>query len=119
MRKLNSKGKCIVKAGNHPHTSMIPKPAIMKRQRYRCRVLEMHSQLRDQKFKSIIYIYIYSPIYLYISYLSIYIYILSIYIYILSLYLSIFSYQNLMETASPKSIVDTHINTKKSTQTQL
>ena len=31
MRKLTSKGKHIVKVGNHPHTNMISKPAIMRR----------------------------------------------------------------------------------------
>ena len=32
MEKLISKGKHTVKVGNHPHTSMISKPAIVRRE---------------------------------------------------------------------------------------
>ena len=52
MRKLSSKGKHTAKVGNHPHTNMIPKPAIMRRGQYRCRILQMHLKLRDQQLKT-------------------------------------------------------------------
>ena len=31
MGKLTGKGKCTVRVGNHPHTNMISKPAIVRR----------------------------------------------------------------------------------------
>ena len=55
MRRLTSKGKHTV--GNHPHTNMISKPAIMRRGGYKCTMLEMHLQIRDQQLKTILYIY--------------------------------------------------------------
>ena len=57
MEKLISKGKHTVKLGNHPHTNMISKPAVMRKGEYRCRILEMHLKLKDQQFKTILYIY--------------------------------------------------------------
>ena len=58
-RKLtNGKGKHRIKVGNHPHTNMISKPAIVRRGQYKFRILEMHLKLRDQKLKTILYIYI-------------------------------------------------------------
>ena len=56
MGKLTSKGNHTVKAGNHPHTSMTSKPAIVRRGEYKCRILEMHLKLRDQQIKTILYI---------------------------------------------------------------
>ena len=83
MGKLTSKGKHIVKAGNHPHTNMISKPAIMRRGEYKCRILKMHLKLRDHKLKqSCIYIYR-------------------------------LLYQNLMVTANQKSTIDIHTKKKK------
>ena len=49
MKRLTGKGKYIV---NNPHTNMIPKPAIMKKGGYKCRILEMYLQLRDQQLKN-------------------------------------------------------------------
>ena len=57
MGKLTSKGKHTVKVGNHPHTHMISKLAIMRRGQYKCRILEMHLKLRDYELKTILYIY--------------------------------------------------------------
>ena len=47
MRRIIVKGKYIIKVGNHIHTNMIPKPAIVRRGGYEGRILEMHLQLRD------------------------------------------------------------------------
>ena len=57
MRKLTSRDKYTVKVGNHPHTDMVSKPASMRRQEDKCRILEMHLKLRDQKLKTILFIY--------------------------------------------------------------
>ena len=57
MGKLTSKGKHTVKVGNHPHTNMISKPAIVRRGQYKCRILKTHLKLRDQQPKTILYIY--------------------------------------------------------------
>ena len=35
MEKLTSKGKHTIKVGNHPHTNMISKPAVMRRGDYK------------------------------------------------------------------------------------
>ena len=51
LRRLTSKGKHIVKVGNHPHTNMLPKPEILRREGYDCKILEVHLQLRAQKLK--------------------------------------------------------------------
>ena len=56
MTRLTSKGIHIVKVVNHPHTNMLPKSEIMRRE-YKCRTLEMHLQLRDQQLKTILYMY--------------------------------------------------------------
>ena len=56
MGKLTSKGKHIVKEGNHPHTNIISKSAIVEKRRYKFRILEMHLKLRGQQFKTILYI---------------------------------------------------------------
>ena len=40
-------GKHTVKVGNHSYTNMISKPAIVRREEYKCRILEMHLKLRD------------------------------------------------------------------------
>ena len=61
MGKLTGKGKHTVKVGNHPHTNMKSNPVIMKGGKYKCRILEMHSKLRDQQLKTILYST--SPIY--------------------------------------------------------
>ena len=57
MRKLTCKGKYMVKVGNHPHINMISKPATMRRGDYKCRKWELHLKLRDQQFKTTLYIY--------------------------------------------------------------
>ena len=56
MGELTDKGKHTVKVGNHPHTNMLSKPAIVRRG-YKCRMLETHLKLRDQQLKTILYIY--------------------------------------------------------------
>ena len=38
MGKLANKGKHTVKVGNHPHTNMIPKLAIVRSGEYKCRI---------------------------------------------------------------------------------
>ena len=43
------------KVGNHQHTNMILKPAIMRRGGYKFKILEMHWKLRDQQLKIILY----------------------------------------------------------------
>ena len=48
MTRLTGKGKH-TKVGNHPHTN-IPKPIMMRRGGYKCRILEMHSQLRNLQY---------------------------------------------------------------------
>ena len=57
MRKLTGQGKHTVKVGNHPHTNMISKAVIMRGREHKCRILEMHLKLRDQKLKTIMYLY--------------------------------------------------------------
>ena len=36
MGKLTGKGKHIENIGNHPHTNVISKPAIIRRREYKC-----------------------------------------------------------------------------------
>ena len=57
MEKLTGKGKHTVKVGNHPHTNMISKPAIVRRGEYKCRILEMDLKLKDQQLKTILFTY--------------------------------------------------------------
>ena len=38
MGKLTAKSEKTVKVGNHPHTNMISKPAIVRRKEYKCRI---------------------------------------------------------------------------------
>ena len=57
MEKLTGKGKHTVKVGNHLHTNMISKPAIMRRGEHTCRILEMHLNLKDQQLKTNLFIY--------------------------------------------------------------
>ena len=57
MGKLTSKGKHTVKVGNHPHTNMVSKPAIVRRGEHKCRILEMHLKLKDHQLKTISFIY--------------------------------------------------------------
>ena len=57
MEKLTSKGKHTVKVGNHPHTNMISKPAILRRGEHKCWVLEMQLKLKDQYLKTMLFIY--------------------------------------------------------------
>ena len=57
MEMLAGKGKHTIKVGNHPHTNMISKPAIMRRGKYKCRILEMHLKLKDQQLKTTLFIY--------------------------------------------------------------
>ena len=54
MEKLRGKGKHTVEVGNHPHTNMISKPAIVRRGEYKCRILEMYLKLKDQQLKTIL-----------------------------------------------------------------
>ena len=57
MKKLTSKRKHTVKVGNHPHTNMVSKPAIVRRGEHKCRILEMHLKLKEQQLKTIFFIY--------------------------------------------------------------
>ena len=57
MEKLTSKGKHTVKVGNHPHTNMISKSAIMRKGEYKYRILEMHLKLKDQQLKTVLFTY--------------------------------------------------------------
>ena len=45
------------KVGNYPNTNVLPKPEIVRRGGYKCRILEIHLQLRDHQLKTISYIY--------------------------------------------------------------
>ena len=56
MTRLTSKSIHIVKLGNHPQTNMLPKPEIVRRGGYKCRILVIHLQLRKQQLKTILYI---------------------------------------------------------------
>ena len=56
MTRLTGKDIDIVKAGNHPHTNMLPKPEIVRRVGYKYRILKMYLQIRDHQFKTIVYI---------------------------------------------------------------
>ena len=56
MEKLTYKGKHTVKERN-THTNVIPKPSIMRRGVYKCRILEMHLKLRDHQLTTILYLH--------------------------------------------------------------
>ena len=49
------KGKHMAKVGNHAHRNMIPKPAKVIKGGYKCRILDMDLQLKEQQFKIILY----------------------------------------------------------------
>ena len=55
MGKLSRKGKHTVKVGNHPHTNMVSKPAIVRRD-YKYRIMKMHLKLRNKQLKTILHI---------------------------------------------------------------
>ena len=55
MEKLFSKGNT-VKVGNHPYTNMVSKPATVRRGEHKCRIFEMHLNLKDQQLKTILFI---------------------------------------------------------------
>ena len=55
MEKLPSKGKHTVKVGNHVHTNVILKPAIVKL-KHKWRILEIHKKLKDQQLKIFLFI---------------------------------------------------------------
>ena len=55
LKPLYLKKKGSTKVGNHQHTNMILKLAIMRRGEYKCRILEMNWKLRDQQLKIILY----------------------------------------------------------------
>ena len=55
MGKITSKGKHMVKVGNHSYTNMIPKLATVRR--VQMQEQELNLKLRDQQFKTILYIY--------------------------------------------------------------
>ena len=57
MGKLTGKGKHTVNVGNHPHTNIISKPAIIRGGEYKCRIFDIHLKLRDQQLKTIMYVY--------------------------------------------------------------
>ena len=57
MTRLTSKGIHTVKIRNHPCTIISPKSEIMIRGGYKCRILEMNLQLREQQLKTISYTY--------------------------------------------------------------
>ena len=52
MGKFTSKGEHTVKVGNHPHGN-ISKPVFVRKEKYKCRILERHLKLRDQQCKTI------------------------------------------------------------------
>ena len=52
MIRLTEKAKH-TKVGKHPHANMITKAATERRGRYKCRILEMSLQLRDQQLRTI------------------------------------------------------------------
>ena len=47
----------MVKVGNHSHTNMISKPAIVRIGEHKWRPLKIHLKLRDQQLKTILFIY--------------------------------------------------------------
>ena len=49
MGKLTGKGTCTAKVGNHPHKNMPSKPAILRRGKYKRRILEMYLKLKEQQ----------------------------------------------------------------------
>ena len=57
MGKLIGESKHTIRAGNHPYTNMISKPATVRRQEYKCRKWELHLKLRDQQLKATLYTY--------------------------------------------------------------
>ena len=59
MENLTGKGKHTVNVGNHLHTTMISKPAIVRRGEYKCKILEMHLKWKDQQLKTILFIYLF------------------------------------------------------------
>lgn len=48
MKKLTTKGKHLIKVGNHPHINMTSKIAIMRGGQSKCRIFERHLKWRDQ-----------------------------------------------------------------------
>ena len=46
-----------IKVGNHPHTNIILKQAIMRKRECKCRILGKHLKLRDQQLKTVFYTY--------------------------------------------------------------
>ena len=74
MGKLISKGKHIVKVGNHPHKNMISKPIIMRGVEYKCRILEMYLKKRDQQLKTITHTHTHTHTHIH-TYMHIYTYI--------------------------------------------
>ena len=57
MGKLTGKDKHIVKVGNHQHTNVISKPAIMRRGEYKCRILQTYLKLKEQQLQTILFTY--------------------------------------------------------------
>ena len=45
--KLTSESKHRIKVGNHPHKNMPSKPAILRRRKYKWRILEMYLKLKE------------------------------------------------------------------------
>ena len=86
MRKIISKGNHKVKVGNHLHTNMTSKPAIVRRGEYKCMILEMHWKLKDRQLKTILCVC--GGIYILLD-------------------------QNLMVTANQKFTMDTHTQKKE------
>ena len=54
--KEQCKGKCTVNVGNHPHTNIVSNLRIMRRGANKCRIWEIYLILREQQFKTILYI---------------------------------------------------------------
>ena len=46
MESSFGKGKYKIKLGTHPHTNMISQLAIMRRGKFKCRILKMHLKIK-------------------------------------------------------------------------
>ena len=66
VRKLSDKGKHTVNVGNYSYTNKISKPAMVRRAKYKWRILELHLKLRDQQLKTILCVSICLSICIYI-----------------------------------------------------
>lgn len=58
MREFIGRGRHKAKVGNHLDKNIISKPTIVRKAEHKSRILEMHLNLKDQQFKTILFIYI-------------------------------------------------------------